>query len=97
MQRHCPAHVCHTSGCSEMALGPGQDFTDLYGEWAEIREVDEAGCLLVCPDGYIAWRAQDVAMNAKDAERRLLHALRGMLGRSHAATVNQPMIAYPQQ
>jgi 2,4-dichlorophenol 6-monooxygenase len=41
-----------------VAIGPGCAITDLYFEWAERREVAEDGCLLVRPDGYIAWRCQ---------------------------------------
>ena len=29
---------------------------DPYGYWRRVREIDEAGALLVRPDGYIAWR-----------------------------------------
>jgi 2,4-dichlorophenol 6-monooxygenase len=29
---------------------------DAHGEWARLREIAEDGCLLVRPDGYIAWR-----------------------------------------
>ncbi|MDQ3404334.1 MAG: FAD-dependent monooxygenase [Actinomycetota bacterium] len=29
---------------------------DAYGEWGRLSEIDEDGCLLVRPDGYIAWR-----------------------------------------
>jgi 2,4-dichlorophenol 6-monooxygenase len=32
------------------------DAQDLYLEWQRIREIDEAGALLVRPDGYVAWR-----------------------------------------
>jgi len=29
---------------------------DLYCNWQRLREIDEAGALLVRPDGYVAWR-----------------------------------------
>jgi 2,4-dichlorophenol 6-monooxygenase len=29
---------------------------DPYGEWAELREVDCDGCVLVRPDRHVAWR-----------------------------------------
>jgi 2,4-dichlorophenol 6-monooxygenase len=29
---------------------------DAYGEWGRLSEIDEDGCLLVRPDGYLAWR-----------------------------------------
>jgi 2,4-dichlorophenol 6-monooxygenase len=60
------------------AVGPGRGFEDLFGDWAEAREVGEAGCVLVRPDGYVGWRAQDAA---GDAGSRLLDALGRILGR----------------
>jgi len=58
-------------------IGPGREYEDLFGDWAEAREVGEAGCVLVRPDEYVAWRAQDAA----DAERRLLDVFGRILGR----------------
>lgn len=37
-------------------IGPGRDFQDVYGDWANQRETKEAGCVLVRPDGYICFR-----------------------------------------
>jgi 2,4-dichlorophenol 6-monooxygenase len=37
-------------------IGPGCEVTDLHHEWAERREIEENGCLLVRPDAHIAWR-----------------------------------------
>jgi 2,4-dichlorophenol 6-monooxygenase len=52
-------------------IGPGQELADLFGDWAEAREVAEDGCVLVRPDQYVGWRAQD----ARDAAGRLHAAL----------------------
>ncbi|MEU0469820.1 FAD-dependent monooxygenase [Amycolatopsis sp. NPDC006131] len=30
---------------------------DAYGDWRRVSDLDEAGCLLVRPDGYVAWRS----------------------------------------
>ena len=38
-------------------IGPGRTYTDLYEDWARLREVDEDGCVLVRPDGHVAWRS----------------------------------------
>ena len=62
-------------------IGPGRDFSDLYGDWAEAREIGEAGCVLVRPDAHVAWRAGDAA----DATDRLFEALGQVLGRPHRA------------
>ena len=61
-------------------IGPGRDLTDLYGEWAQAREVDEAGCLLVRPDGHVAWRAHEGAECVRTARTYLLNALGKILG-----------------
>ncbi len=37
-------------------IGPGADLEDLYGDWADARETEEAGCLLVRPDMHTGWR-----------------------------------------
>ncbi|WP_050059742.1 FAD-dependent oxidoreductase [Silvibacterium bohemicum] len=60
-------------------IGPGQEITDLYGDWALAREMEEGGCLLVRPDGFVAWRAQKPASNVNEAQRLLLQALRQTL------------------
>nr|AHX39416.1 hypothetical protein Wt4.39c [Streptomyces sp. WT6] len=37
-------------------IGPGQNYQDSYGDWAERNEIPEAGCVLVRPDGHVGWR-----------------------------------------
>jgi 2,4-dichlorophenol 6-monooxygenase len=64
-------------------VGPGRDFTDLYGDWASIRGIEESGCLLIRPDGHIAWRAQRSAANQEHAEASLLHVASKILGREN--------------
>jgi 2,4-dichlorophenol 6-monooxygenase len=59
-------------------IGPGRELTDLYGEWAEAREIGESGCLLVRPDAHVGWRAAD----AGDEQNRLSAAVARILGRS---------------
>jgi 2,4-dichlorophenol 6-monooxygenase len=46
-------------GIEAFVIGPGRELTDLYGDWAEAREVGEAGCVLVRPDAHVGWRAAD--------------------------------------
>jgi 2,4-dichlorophenol 6-monooxygenase len=48
---------------------------DAYGDWSRIARLPEEGCLLVRPDGYIAWR-QDTQ---DDAEAQLIAAMRSVL------------------
>ncbi|HEX3785400.1 MAG TPA: FAD-dependent monooxygenase [Pseudonocardiaceae bacterium] len=52
----------------------GETARDAYGEWRRISEIDEDGCLLVRPDGYLAMRRP----SATD-EQAAIAALRGVL------------------
>jgi 2,4-dichlorophenol 6-monooxygenase len=58
-------------------IGPGRDVTDLYDDWARLRETEESGCVLVRPDGHVAWRRATVAGDCTAALRgaldRILH------------------------
>jgi 2,4-dichlorophenol 6-monooxygenase len=63
-------------------IGPGRQVTDLYDDWARLREVEESGCVLVRPDGHVAWRRSTVA---GDCAAELQHAIDQIL-RPTAAT-----------
>ena len=54
--------------------------TDPYCAWARIREIAEAGALLVRPDGYIAWRQPAAVWDDHDAYDQLTAALKAILG-----------------
>src|SRR5258708_25389627 len=64
-----------------VVIGPGRAVTDLYYDWAKVREVDEGGALLVRPDKHIAWRSMTMPADPRAA---LHHALAQLLGRAHA-------------
>lgn len=55
---------------------------DPYGYWNRIREIDEAGALLVRPDGYVAWRQRAAVWDDTTALHQLEEALAAVLGRS---------------
>jgi 2,4-dichlorophenol 6-monooxygenase len=61
-----------------IVVGAGCDYTDLYGNWAGIRDIEESGCLLVRPDFHIALRHKKVQT---DAESVLLKALLQIFGK----------------
>jgi len=42
-------------------IGPGREVLDTYDDWARAREVQEDGCILVRPDGHVAWRSHELA------------------------------------
>jgi 2,4-dichlorophenol 6-monooxygenase len=60
-------------------IGPGREYTDLYGDWSLLREVAEGGCVLVRPDAHVAWRA---ASMPEDPEAALREALEAVLDRA---------------
>jgi 2,4-dichlorophenol 6-monooxygenase len=74
-------------------VGPARDLTDLYGHWAEMREIAEAGCLLVRPDGHIAWRAWNAPSDIGHATASLRDAMARILGRPKRRVV-QPSPTY---
>ncbi|WP_020660297.1 FAD-dependent oxidoreductase [Amycolatopsis benzoatilytica] len=45
---------------------------DSYGDWARISGLSEDGCLLVRPDGYVAWRSRTAGSGLPEALRTLL-------------------------
>ncbi|MBI6605287.1 FAD-dependent oxidoreductase [Pseudomonas sp. S4_EA_1b] len=53
---------------------------DLYCDWQSVREVHEAGAILVRPDGYVAWRQSDAVWTADEAVVQLQQALQNVLG-----------------
>jgi 2,4-dichlorophenol 6-monooxygenase len=59
-------------------IGPGRKVTDIYYDWARIREVEEDGVLLVRPDKHIGWRSMALP---EDPERALREALESLLSR----------------
>lgn len=61
---------------------PGTE--DPYGEWWARREIEEAGAVLVRPDGYIAWRRRSALWDSAAALEELTKALDTVLGRKGA-------------
>ena len=61
-----------------LVVGTGQA-QDVYFNWASIREIDEAGALLVRPDGVVAWRNTRGVADANAARRELGAALSRVL------------------
>ncbi|MFD7944901.1 2,4-dichlorophenol 6-monooxygenase, partial [Streptomyces sp. NPDC059744] len=52
---------------------------DAYGEWRRASGTAEDGCLLVRPDGHIAWRSSRAPQADSSAGTELLGALRAVL------------------
>jgi 2,4-dichlorophenol 6-monooxygenase len=56
---------------------------DPYCAWARLREIDEAGAVLVRPDGYIAWRQPTAASDDDEALAQLRDALSATLSATY--------------
>jgi 2,4-dichlorophenol 6-monooxygenase len=61
----------------------GKGAEDVYRDWARIREIHEAGALLVRPDGYIAWRQTAATWDDDEALAQLQTALATVLSTNH--------------
>jgi 2,4-dichlorophenol 6-monooxygenase len=64
-----------------VVIGPGRHVTDLYYDWARVREVGEDGVLLVRPDKHIGWRSMRLPA---DPDRALYEAVTAILRREQA-------------
>ncbi|MGY1706578.1 FAD-dependent oxidoreductase [Geodermatophilus sp. SYSU D00697] len=64
-----------------VSIGPGQPVEDPYGTWAQLREIEDGGVLLVRPDLYVAARSLAAPSSAEQAREWLSGALRSVLGR----------------
>lgn len=66
-------------GLEAIVIGPGRAVTDLYYDWARVREVEEDGAILVRPDKHIGWRSMSLP---GDPHRALRGAMATILGRT---------------
>ena len=76
--------VAHDLGIplEAVVIGPGREVTDIYFDWARLREVAEDGAILVRPDKHIGWRSMSLP---DDPERALHAAMSSLLGRAATA------------
>ncbi|MDX3969201.1 MAG: FAD-dependent monooxygenase [Bradyrhizobium sp.] len=66
------------------------EMQDLYCEWQRVREIEEAGALLVRPDGFVAWREKVGARDADDATAKLRAALCAVLDLPSLSGIREP-------
>jgi 2,4-dichlorophenol 6-monooxygenase len=67
------------AGITGVSIGPGEPYEDPYGTWADLREIEDGGVLLVRPDLYIAARHAGAPSSAAQARDWLSGALRTVL------------------
>jgi 2,4-dichlorophenol 6-monooxygenase len=58
-----------------VVIGPGRAITDLYFDWARVREVAEDGVVLVRPDTHVAWRSHTLLADPVAALRDAMNAI----------------------
>lgn len=56
-------------------VGLRQTNDDTFGHWTKLREVGDAGCILVRPDGYVGWRSKGPVEDPVDALRRTMRQI----------------------
>jgi 2,4-dichlorophenol 6-monooxygenase len=71
-------------------IGPGREVLDTYDDWARLREVGEAGCVLVSPDMHVAWRSADLAADPTVA---VGEAMASLLAGAGAGTTNREALS----
>ena len=68
------------------------DAQDLYCEWQRVREIEEAGALLVRPDGVVAWRDKVGTSDAGEAFDRLSVAIQTVLDLADISTISREIL-----
>jgi 2,4-dichlorophenol 6-monooxygenase len=56
-------------------IGPRRAIEDHTGDWAQAREIRDAGCLIVRPDHHVAWRSETAAADPAGELRRVFNSL----------------------
>jgi len=54
------------------AIGPGGDFEEPEGRWADLYGLGAGGAVLVRPDGHVAWRSRGSAIEPESVMRTAL-------------------------
>lgn len=72
-----------------VGIGYDLDWHDVYLKWAEVCGIEEDGCVLVRPDYFVAWRAQ----NSGDEAERLVKVMSSILGFSTSASAKSSVVA----
>jgi 2,4-dichlorophenol 6-monooxygenase len=74
-----------------VVIGPGRAVTDLYYDWAKLRETDEGGALLIRPDKHVAWRAMRLPADPRAALHDALASILARLPHDQKRTTPRPL------
>lgn len=80
-----------------VAVTGSPETQDLYCEWQRVREIEEAGALLVRPDGVVAWRDQQGTRDIGEAAERLSAAIRKVLDIADLSAIPRPKQSKPSR
>ena len=58
-------------------IARGTPIVDVYGRWAELREIDDDGCVLVRPDRFVAYRVRNLVADPVVTLRQVLSQILG--------------------
>lgn len=61
------------------SIGHGEEWEDVYSDWAKVRGVGEDGAVLVRPDRFVAWRCQQASSTEQVCVAKLLSVIRHIL------------------
>ncbi|KAE8387116.1 FAD binding domain-containing protein [Aspergillus alliaceus] len=62
-----------------IGFGVQQDWADLYFNWERVRGVKESGAVLVRPDRFVAWRADEVLGSVEECDGKLMEVMKSVL------------------
>ena len=68
-------------------IGTQDGLWDSYGDWAELREVDSTGAVLVRPDRHVAWRVERYTADAATALCEVMQQLLMNIGKAAELSV----------
>ena len=56
-------------------IGPRREYEDHTGDWARMREVGDAGAILVRPDQHVCWRSSEISKEPQTSLGRVLKSI----------------------
>ncbi|MFM0698261.1 FAD-dependent monooxygenase [Paraburkholderia sediminicola] len=68
-----------------VSIAHGTSMFDVYGDWARQREMEDDGCVLVRPDRFVAWRANERVTDPVAELRRVFMQILGKAPRKEVA------------
>ncbi|MGE8166317.1 FAD-dependent oxidoreductase [Paraburkholderia sp. NPDC080076] len=74
-------------------IAHGSSTIDAYGRWGELREIEDGGCVVVRPDRFVAYRANDLVTDPLGTLRRVFAQILGREPQRMSATTSHSATA----